>query len=114
MSTNPFATTNILSSLLHDTVLKLDNNEAIKFITGNAQNIIDAFAMCLQAVVTGDNANDYVYLASTVTSIKARTDVLLEEITQLDEPEDVETHVAEYVGNIRASVKELVSCLKIQ
>lgn len=114
MTTNAFTATNILSSLLHDVVTKLDNNEAIKFITGNAQNVIDGFVMCLQAVVTGDNPNDYVYLASTVTSIKARTDVLLEQVTQLDKPEDVETLVAEYIGSVRGSVKELVSCLKIQ
>lgn len=114
MTTNAFTATNILSSLLHDVVTKLDNNEAIKFITGNVQNVIDGFVMCLQAVVTGDNPNDYVYLASTVTSIKARTDVLLEQVTQLDKPEDIESLVAEYIGNVRGSVKELVSCLKIQ
>lgn len=114
MSANPFVATNILASLLHDAVLSLDNNEAIKFITGNAQNIVEGFAKCLEAVVTGDSANDYVYLASAVTSIKARTDVLLQQVTQLDQPEDVESLVADYVGNVRASVKELVSCLKIQ
>lgn len=114
MTINAFATTNILSSLLYGVVIKLDNNDAIKFITGNAQNVIDGFTRCLQAVVTGDNPNDYVYLASTVISIKARTDVLLEQVTQLDKPEDIESLVAEYVGNVRGAVKELVSCLKIQ
>lgn len=114
MHTNPFVATNILSSLLHEAVVSLDNKEAIRFITGNAQGIVEAFATCLEAVVTGDSANDYVYLASAVTSIKARTDVLLEQVTQLDEPEDIESLVAEYVGSVRSSVKELVSCLKIQ
>lgn len=105
---------NIITNLLHSVVTNLDDSDTIKFITGNAQGIIDGFGKCLEAVVTGDNANDYVYLASTVTSIKARTDVLIEEIAQHDEPEEIETLVAEYVGNVRSSVKELVSCLKIQ
>jgi hypothetical protein len=114
MTTDAFVATNILSSLLHDVVTKLDSNEAIKFITGNAQNVIDGFTKCLQAVVLGDNSNDYVYLASAVTSIKARTDVLITQITEIDDPKDIEALVAEYVGNIRGAVKELVSCLRIQ
>lgn len=104
----------ILSKLFHDVVVNLEDNDTVKFVTGNAPSLLDSFGACLQAVVTGENPNDYVYLASAVTSATAKTNVLIEEITSKDDPDEVEELVAAYVGSIRSTIKELVQNLKIQ
>jgi hypothetical protein len=104
----------ILAKLFHGVVMSLEDNDTIKFITGNAPALLESFKACLEAVVTGENPNDYVYLASFVIAANAKTSVLMGQIKETDDPDKVEWLVAEYVGSIRSSIRDFIDNLKIE